>query len=101
MSIFSTIPADRLAMLDTVTLYSGSHPSTGDSACKHCARKPDIDECQPWPADEGDPPWYANCYAMTPTEHCVGANGDTRVEAIRAWNAEVRAVTSNKREGQS
>lgn len=33
-----TIPAERLALLDTALLYHGSHP-TGGPDCKHCARE--------------------------------------------------------------
>lgn len=35
----SIIPTERLALLDTAMLYSGSHYGTGGSDCKHCARE--------------------------------------------------------------
>lgn len=35
----TTIPAERLAMLDTATLYHGSHTGQGGPDCKHCARE--------------------------------------------------------------
>lgn len=37
-------------------------------------------------------PWYAGCYRMTPEEHFVGVNGDSRADAIREWNAEVSKI---------
>src|SRR3990167_8015623 len=38
-SDLATIPADRLALLDTATLYHGSHHGGGGPDCKHCARE--------------------------------------------------------------
>lgn len=62
------------------------------SLCPVCGRRPTIDRCEPWPADEGPAPFYAVCYGLEPVEHCTGANGDTRGETIRAWNAECAAA---------
>ena len=40
MRILDTIPAERLALLDTATLYNGSHGGgTGGPDCKHCGRE--------------------------------------------------------------
>ena len=60
--------------------------------CPVCGRKPDIDVVTGWPRDRkafGKPPWYADCFAFGNDEHCVGASGDTKQEAIRNWNAQV------------
>jgi len=38
MTIIDTIPAERLALLDTATLYHGPHQSGGPD-CRHCARE--------------------------------------------------------------
>jgi hypothetical protein len=35
----AAIPKERLALLDTATLYSGGHDGTGGPDCQHCARE--------------------------------------------------------------
>lgn len=54
--------------------------------CPVCGRPPDIDECGP---PFGKLGWYANCYSLTPHEHNVGVNAETKSEARAAWNTEV------------
>lgn len=61
-------------------------------ACPICGRPPDIGPCEPWPTSEGPQPWYAGCYAIVPTEHYVGVNGDDMLDAIRNWNVEVAKI---------
>ena len=54
--------------------------------CPICGGEPDIDECGPLPRGAPHLGWYAACYRMTPEEHFVGVNADTRLEAVRLWN---------------
>lgn len=60
--------------------------------CPICGGRADIDVVAPWPRDAGKAPYYANCYRMTPIEHCVGVNGDTQRETMELWNAEVDRI---------
>ena len=39
MPIIDTIPAERLALLDTALLYNGPHGGSGGPGCQHCARE--------------------------------------------------------------
>lgn len=57
--------------------------------CPVCGGEPDIGQTEPWPKEHGPAPWYAGCYRVTPIEHFVGVNGDTRLETVKAWNTEV------------
>lgn len=50
--------------------------------CPVCDKEPYVEEC--WARG----PWAVGCYGVFPTEHFVGANGSTRLETIRKWNAE-------------
>ena len=57
--------------------------------CPYCGRDPVIETCGPWPKDAGPAPWHVGCYAGGNDEHYIGANGDTRADAIAAWDREV------------
>jgi hypothetical protein len=55
--------------------------------CPICGRKPEIEQCAPWPRDMGTAPWYAGCYDPTfHGEHFRGVNGNTKSAAINKWN---------------
>jgi len=58
--------------------------------CPYCGRQPDVDKCEPWPKDAGPQPWYAHCYVSGSREHFIGVNGDTRADALKNWEIEVR-----------
>ena len=60
-------------------------------SCPICGSQPDIGRCEPWPRDAGPQPFYATCYQSGDNEHCIGVNGDTRLDTIRNWNATVIA----------
>lgn len=53
--------------------------------CPICYSPPDIGLCSPWMQCAAPQPFYAVC-----NEHRMGVNGDTRRDAIKAWNMEVR-----------
>ena len=56
--------------------------------CPVCGRAPVVERCEPLP--RGVPPiWSVACYATVDRtgSHFLGGNGDTREEAIAAWNA--------------
>lgn len=57
--------------------------------CPYCGRQPTIDICEPWPKSDGPQPWYVGCYRGGAREHFIGINGDTKEDAIAAWEREV------------
>lgn len=58
--------------------------------CPYCGRQPEVDKCAPWPRGQGPQPWYVGCYRSGEREHFIGANGDTKAEAMENWEREVR-----------
>lgn len=58
--------------------------------CPYCKRPPKVERCEPWPASSGPQPWYVGCYQPGNAEHFIGANGDTREDALRNWEREVK-----------
>jgi hypothetical protein len=64
------------------------------SRCPICGSAPYIEECAPWPRDQGPTPWAAGCYRTIPFEHFVGVNGDDEADAARLWNIEVEKVAA-------
>lgn len=60
--------------------------------CPHCGRDPIIETCEPWPKGLGPQPWHVGCYQGGNDEHYIGADGDTRAEAIANWDREVAAT---------
>jgi len=36
--------------------------------------------------------WHAGCYSLRPDEHYIGVNADSRLDAVRQWNAEVAKI---------
>ena len=55
--------------------------------CPVCSGQPDVEECS-IPGTG----WAVGCYKMIPFEHFVGVNGDSRLDAVRAWNVEAYKV---------
>ncbi len=63
--------------------------------CPYCKRRPHLERCEPWSEKYGAQPWYVGCYQSGDDEHFIGANGDTRDEAIRNW---IKAVALKEAE---
>jgi len=61
----TSIPAERLKMLDTATLYAGSHPQ-GDPDCQHCAREL-LHEVVTGVHEDAAPPGATAMISMLPT----------------------------------
>lgn len=58
--------------------------------CPYCNRQPSVERCEPWSRSDGPQPWYVGCYQGGSGEHFIGANGDTREDAMRNWEREVK-----------
>lgn len=67
--------------------------------CPHCGRQPTVERVAPWPGGIGPAPWHVGCYRSGNNEHYVGDNGDTKLDAIAAWEravAEFRSAQPEK-----
>ncbi len=60
--------------------------------CPQCGRDPVIERCEPWQKDMGPQPWHVGCYQGGSDEHYVGADGDTRDEAVANWDKAASAA---------
>jgi hypothetical protein len=63
----------------------GRHNYITPVACPVCGAKPKVDRCFPGPG------WSAGCFSYMVREHYIGANGDTRDEAVAKYNLAVAA----------
>lgn len=61
--------------------------------CPYCGKQPVLEQCEPWPSEDGPAPWYVGCYGHEPEEHFIGGNADESFEAIELWGNEVIAHT--------
>lgn len=59
------------------------------SPCPYCKREPSVERCEPWSSADGPQPWYVGCYQGGSAEHFIGANGDTKADALKNWEREV------------
>lgn len=62
--------------------------------CPVCGGSPYCEEVEPWDKRNGPVPWSAGCYKRSGPEHFIGANGATRIEAVRHWNSEAARIAA-------
>lgn len=92
----NAIPESRLAMLDNLKLYNGSHDGTGGPDCKHCARELLYEVVTGYHKD-ATPPGCSVMIGILPTfNDGPWLNDDHRTEVMRPYLKKMLALDPAK-----